>query len=140
MDARARNSYLVVGGRWICSQAAKQGLSKAQHNLANYYGQALGGLALDHGKAAKWLRRAAAQGDKLAQEKLAGVATFPIDSAGMRVVVVGLTSAAAASLNGCQGLVQKGRRVKPGRAAVLLDGNAQPSSIRLANLRKAHVL
>ena len=57
----------------------------------------------------------------------------------MRVVVVGLTSAAGSALNGCQGLVQP-ERVKPGRVAVLLDGDGQPSSIRLDNLRKAHVL
>ena len=53
---------------------------------------------------------------------------------GMPVVVTGLT--ASPQFNGRTGLVQ-GPAPRPGRLAVLLDGDTKPTSLREANLRRA---
>ena len=55
-------------------------------------------------------------------------------SPGMPVVVTGLT--ASPQFNGRAGLVQ-GPAPRPGRLAVLLDGDTKPTSLREANLRRA---
>ena len=54
----------------------------------------------------------------------------------MRVQVFGLTSANGLAINGRQGLVQD-KTTKPGRLAVLLDGDTKATSISTMNLRKA---
>ena len=56
-------------------------------------------------------------------------------SAGTRVVVTGLT--ASPHVNGRRGIV-RGAADKPGRVAVLLDGDAKLTSIREVNLHTAH--
>ena len=54
---------------------------------------------------------------------------------GTRVEVFGLTSARGRAHNGRCGLVQD-KKVKVGRAAVLLEGDATPTSLSLANLHR----
>ena len=68
------------------------------------------------------LRLAAAQGDAHAQSLLDDLATLPISQPGMLVQVFGVTSAGGMAINGRQGLAQD-TATKPGRAAVLLDGD-----------------
>ena len=60
--------------------------------------------------------------------------TGPLSTPGTPVVVTGLT--ASPQFNGRAGVVQ-GPASKPGRLAVLLHGDAKPTSLRDTNLRKA---
>ena len=59
---------------------------------------------------------------------------WPLDTPGTPVVISGL--AASPQFNGRAGLVQ-GPAPRPGRLAVLLDGESKPASLRETNLRKA---
>ena len=77
----------------------------------------------------------AARGDAEASTQLAAIAQWPLATPGMPVVVTGLT--ASPQFNGRTGLVQGARAPRPGRLAVLLDGDTTPTSLRVANLRKA---
>ena len=90
----------------------------------------------DFAEAAAWFRLAAAQGNADAPSVRDCIATWPIEQPGMRVQVFGLTSATGQAVNGREGLVQD-KATKAGRAAVLLDGETNPTSISTTNLRKA---
>ena len=116
--------------------AAAQGVANAQGKLGSMHAKGQGGLVRDFAEAAAWFRLAAAQGNANAQSALDCLATLPINQPGMRVQVVGLTSANGLAINGREGLVQD-QTTKPGRAAVLLDGDTEPTSINITNLRKA---
>ena len=119
--------------------AATHGNADAQCKLGSMHVQGLGGLVRDLAEAATWCRLAAAQGQAQAQALLDAIATLPINQPGMRVQVFGLTSANGLAMNGRDGLVQD-QITKPGRAAVLLDGDTKPTSISTTNLRKAGAL
>lgn len=119
--------------------AANQGDAHAQYQLAliYYYGDELH----DVPKGVALLRLAVAQGQADAKRILKdNMIDDAIDAPGMRVRVVGLTSSVGRANNGRKGTVQKAqttKNVKAGRAAVILDGDAKPSSISLNNLRRA---
>ena len=115
--------------------AAAQGNAQAQCNHGLMHASGQGGLIRNLAEAATWLRLAAAQGDAGAQSVLEHIASCPIHQPGMRVQVFGLTSATGQAVNGRKGLVQD-KAAKSGRAAVLLDGEKQPTSISTTNLRK----
>ena len=116
--------------------SATQGDARAQCTLGSMYGMGQGGLVRDLAEAATWLQLAAAQGQVQAQSLLDYIATAPMGAPGMRVQVIGLTSADGLAINGQEGLVQD-KATKPGRASVLLDGDTTPTSISTTNLRKA---
>ena len=119
--------------------AAAQGFALAQCNLGLMHARGQGGLVPDFAEAARWCRLAAAQGEATAQpvlDYIDAIATLPINTPGMRVQVFGLTSANGLAVNGREGLVQD-QTTKPGRAAVLLDGDTKTTSISTTNLRKA---
>ena len=98
--------------------------------------QGQGGLIRDLAEATTWFRIAAAQGQAEAQSALDVIATISISTPGIRVQVLGLTSAKGLATNGREGLVQD-KAATAGRAAVLLDGDTKPTSISTTNLRKA---
>ena len=116
--------------------AAAKGHGDAQLSLGGMHANGQGGIVPNLAEAATWLRLAAAQGNAEAQSALDRFDTFPINTRGMRVQVFGLTSANGLAANGRHGLVQD-QLTKPGRAAVLLDGDTQPTSISTTNLHKA---
>ena len=118
--------------RW-CRKAAEQGHVGAQCNLGARHTQGLG-TPPDLRRAAEWFRKAAAQGQAEASTNLERLAQAPMTTLGTPVVVTGLT--ASPQFNGRTGLVQ-GLAPRPGRLAVLLDGDNKPTSLREANLRKA---
>ena len=118
--------------RWY-RKAAEQGFAPAQLNLGLLYARGLG-TPPDLRQAAEWWRKAAAQGDAKASGNLQIMLQWALDTPGMPVVVTGLT--ASPQFNGRAGLVQ-GPAPKPGRLAVLLDGDSKPTSLREANLVKA---
>ena len=117
--------------RWY-RKAEAQGLAKAQLKLGNMYCQGQG-VRPDLRCAAEWWSKARAQGNTGASIALAAIAHAALDTRGTPVVVTGL--AANPQFNGRVGIV-RGPATKPGRLAVLLDGDAKPSSLRTANLRK----
>ena len=116
-----------------CRKAAEQGYAAAQHNLGLMHFQGHG-VPRDLRQAAEWWRKAAAQGDAGASNNLEAIRQCALGTPGMPVVVTGL--AASPQFNGRAGLVQ-GPASRPGRLAVLLDGDTTPMSLREANLRKA---
>ena len=118
--------------RWY-RLAADQGDADAQYNLGLMHATGQG-TPTDLRQAAAWWRRAAAQGHAGATTVLDKLAQWPLGMPGTPVVVTGL--AASPQFNGRTGIVQ-GPATKPGRLAVLLDGDTKPTSIRETNLRKA---
>eukprot|EP00729_Bicosta_minor_P009383 gene9383-biopygen8202 len=120
-------------------KSAKAGNADAQHNLGAVYCNGKG-VEQDIVKGVKWLQLAAVQGhnalhslNDLQQGNL--IPTPPPRTA---VTIILLTSANAAKYNNKTGIVvepAEGVAIKPGRAAVLLDGEAAPISFKLMNLR-----
>ena len=88
--------------------------------------------------AVSWFRLAKEHNDaavrKDAEHNIAYFATLQPSTPGMPVTVFGLTG--SPHFNGRVGIVQASVP-KPGRLAVLLDGDKNPTSIRETNLRKA---
>jgi len=121
--------------------AAEQGHASAQNNLGTMYdiGQ---GVKQDYTTAIKWYTRAAEQGFEDALGNLNSMQQhnlIPTPPPGTTITTVLLTSAAASKYNNKKGTVVvplKGQpAVKVGRAAVLLEGEANPISFKLMNLR-----
>ena len=111
--------------RWFRT-AAEQGHAEAQVSLGTLHARGLG-TPPDLRQAAAWWRKAAAQGNASASTNLEHLPHMPLGTPGMPVVVTGL--AASPQFNGRAGLVQ-GPASKPGRLAVLLDGDSKPPSRR----------
>eukprot|EP00729_Bicosta_minor_P008540 gene8540-biopygen22933 len=128
----------VEAAKWF-RKAAEAGVALAQNNLAGMYinGQ---GVAQDFAEALRWSRLAAVQGYKdalVVLEVLQQVNLIPTPPPGTAVTTILLTSANAAKYNNKAGRVVEptgGAAVKPGRAAVLLDGEVAPISFKLMNL------
>jgi len=129
----------VEAVKWY-RKAAEAGHATAQNNLGAMYGTGEG-VEEDFAKALKWFQLAAVQGFKDAlkgldlMEQHNGIPTPPPSTA---VTTILLTSANAAKYNNKAGRVvtpTEGAAIKPGRAAVLLDGEAAPISFKLKNLR-----
>eukprot|EP00729_Bicosta_minor_P002196 gene2196-biopygen23796 len=118
-------------------QSAEQGYAMAQSNLGAAYFNGLG-VPINNKEGLKWLQRSAEQGDAigtvnldLMQEKN----LIPTPSPGTAVIAILLTSAKASKYNSRTGKVVAQPFTKPGRAAVLLDGEASPISFKLKNLQ-----
>eukprot|EP00729_Bicosta_minor_P009866 gene9866-biopygen25999 len=128
----------VEAAKWF-RKSAEAGFAQAQYNLGYMYAKGIG-VEQDFVIMLKWFQLAAVQGHKdalhslnnLQQENL--ILTPPTGTA---VTVILLTSASAAKYNNITGRVvepTEGAAIKPGRAAVLLDGEAAPISLKLMNL------
>ena len=112
----------------------------AQNNLGAIYCNGEG-IEQDLVKGVKWLQLAAVQGHKDALHSLNNLQQYNLirtPSSGTAVTTILLTSANAAKYNNRAGIVfepTEGAAIKPGRAAVLLDGEVAPISFKLMNLR-----
>eukprot|EP00729_Bicosta_minor_P004979 gene4979-biopygen2133 len=121
-------------------KSAEAGDAKAQCNLGGMYSSG-DGVEQDFSKALKWVQLAAAQGFKEALTALDLMQQYtfiPTPPPGTAVTIILLTSANAAKYNNRTGRVVEptdGAAIKPGRAAVLLDGEAAPISFKLKNLQ-----
>jgi len=99
------------------------------------------GIAQDVVKGVKWLQLAAVQGFKNALRALDFMQQhnfIPTPPPGTAATTTLLISASAAKYNNKAGRVvepAEGAAIKPGRAAVLLDGEAAPISFKLMNVR-----
>eukprot|EP00729_Bicosta_minor_P032467 gene32467-biopygen20869 len=121
-------------------KSAEAGLAGAQFNLGAMYYDGKG-VEQDLSKTVKWFQLAGAQGfedaltglDLLQQRNV-----IPTPPSGTTITTILLTSANAAKYNNRTGRVvapTEGAAIKPGRAAVLLDGEAAPISFKLKNLQ-----
>eukprot|EP00729_Bicosta_minor_P010885 gene10885-biopygen23005 len=129
----------VEAAKWF-RKAAEAGDADAQHKLgAAYYNGK--GVEQDFSKALRWVQLAAAQGVKDAVKGLDVMQqdnVIPTPPPGTVVTAILLTSANAAKYNNRTGRTvepTEGAAIKPGRAAVLLDGEAAPISFKLKNLQ-----
>eukprot|EP00729_Bicosta_minor_P032742 gene32742-biopygen5792 len=130
----------VEAAKWY-RKSAEAGFAQAQYNLGNMYRKGEG-VEQDHVETAKWYRKSAEAGDEMAQHNLGliygkGEASqcHPNTTA---ITTILLTSANAAKYNNRTGRVvepTEGAAIKLGRAAVLLDGEAAPISLKLMNLQ-----
>lgn len=111
----------------------------AQNNLGAMYANG-NGVEQDFAEAVKWAQLAAVQGNELAHKFLADMQQrnfIQTPPPGTTVTAILLTSAKAAKYNNKTGRVVKlieGSAIKPGRAAVLFDGEGNPISFKLMNL------
>eukprot|EP00729_Bicosta_minor_P004380 gene4380-biopygen16815 len=129
----------VEAAKWY-RKAAEAGHVIAQCLLgASYYiGE---GVEQDFSKALKWSQLAAVQGFKDAVKLIDLMQQhnyIPTPPFGTAVTTILLNSASAAKYNARTGRVvepTEGVAIKPGRAAVLLDGEAAPISLKLMNVR-----
>eukprot|EP00729_Bicosta_minor_P006998 gene6998-biopygen5172 len=132
----------VEAAKWY-QKSAEAGYAMAQHNLGIMHAKGLG-VAQDLAETRKWVQLAAVQGygnaltalDIMQQHNL-----IPIPPPGTAATTILLTSANAAKYNNRTGSVvapPEGVAIKPGRAAVLLDGEAKPISFKLMNLMFTH--
>ena len=118
----------------------RQGNALAQYNLGAAYLNGKGDEQ-DVVKGVKWLQLAAEQGHKDALKGLDLMQqhnVIPIPPPSTAVTTILLTSANATNYNNKVGKVvepAEGAAIKPGRAAVLLDGEAAPISFKLMNVR-----
>ena len=128
----------VEAAKWF-RKSAEAGNTLAQCNLGIVYANGKG-VEQDLAEALKWVQLAAEQGYKralrcvndLQQENL----TTP--PPGTAVTIILLTSTSAAKYANRTGRVvepTEGAAIKPGRVAVLLDGEAEPISFKLMNVR-----
>ena len=138
-DGRGVEQDHVEAAKWF-RKSAEAGNAKAQHNLGAAYCNGKG-VEEDLVKGVKWLQLAAVQGhehalkglDLMQQENF-----IPTPPPGTAVTTILLTSANAAKYNNRTGRLvapTEFAAIKPGRAAVLLDGEAAPISFKLMNLR-----
>eukprot|EP00729_Bicosta_minor_P032465 gene32465-biopygen20867 len=129
----------VEAAKWY-RKSAEAGFAQAQCTLgAKYFiGE---GMKQDYVEAVKWFQLVATQGferavivlDLLQQRNF-----IPTPPPGTTITTILLTSANAAKYNNRTGRVvapTEGAAIKPGRAAVLLDGEAAPISFKLKNLQ-----
>eukprot|EP00729_Bicosta_minor_P020177 gene20177-biopygen10446 len=137
----------VEAVKWY-RKSAEAGDAMAQNNLGLMYRNGKG-VEEDHVEAAKWYRKAAEAGFADAQCNLSAMYfggldlmqqgnVIPTPPPGTTVTIILLTSANAAKYNIKTGRVvapAEGAAIKPGRAAVLLDGEVAPISFKLMNLR-----
>jgi hypothetical protein len=127
----------VEAAEWF-RKSAEAGYAKAQCNLSAMYLEGKG-VEQDFSKAVRWLQfvlqLAGAQGFKdalTALNHLQQANVIPTPPPGTTITTILLTSANAAKYNKRTGRVvelTEGAAIKPGRAAVLLDGEAAPISI-----------
>ena len=129
----------VEAAKWF-RKAAEAGDAKGQNTLWAMY--AIGnGVEQDFAEALKWTQLAAEQGFKgalLNLDLMQQGNLIPTPPPGTAATTLLLTSANAAKYNNRTGRVVEpveGAAIKPGRAAVLLDGEAAPISVKLMNLR-----
>eukprot|EP00729_Bicosta_minor_P004381 gene4381-biopygen16816 len=121
-------------------KAAEAGFAMAQSNLGAMYGIGKG-VEQDDSKAVKWAQLAAVQGfkDALKCLDLMQQGNFiQTPPPGTAITTILLTSANAAKYNNRTGRVvepAEGAAIKPGRAAVLLDGEVASISLKLMNVR-----
>eukprot|EP00729_Bicosta_minor_P029160 gene29160-biopygen20564 len=129
----------IEAAKWY-REAAEAGIAMAQCTLGIMYGTGKG-VEQDLSKTVMWMQLAGAQGleDALtaldAMQRNNRISTPP---PGTTITTVLLTSANAAKYNNRTGRVvapTEGAAIKPGRAAVLLDGEAAPISFKLKNLQ-----
>eukprot|EP00729_Bicosta_minor_P013104 gene13104-biopygen14213 len=129
----------VEAVKWY-RKSAKAGNADAQHNLGAVYCNGKG-VEQDLVKGVKWLQLAAVQGYDNALKALNDLQqgnVIPIPPPGTAVTTILLISASAAKYTNRTGRVvepAEGAAIKPGRAAVLLDGEAAPISFKLMNVR-----
>ena len=129
----------VKAAMWF-RKAAEAGLANAQCNLSAAYCNGKG-VEQHLVKGVKWLQLAAVQGHKDALHSLNNLQQYNLIRTlppGAAVTTILLTSANAAKYNSRTGRVvelTEGAAIKPGRAAVLLDGEAAPISCKLMNLQ-----
>eukprot|EP00729_Bicosta_minor_P007498 gene7498-biopygen19921 len=129
----------VEAAKWY-RKAAEAGDADAQCNLGAMYCNGTG-VEQDVVKGVKWLQLAAVQGHKNTLKGLDLMQqhhTIQTPLSGTTVTIILLTSANAAKYNNRTGRVvepAEDAAIKPGRAAVLLDGEAAPISFKLMNLR-----
>lgn len=119
--------------------SAAQGFAAAQHSLGLLYFEG-NGVQQDFIKAFELIQRAAEQGVEEALANLDGIQqnnAIPKPTPGTAVTTTLLSSAASAKFNGRTGVVvaPPAAIVKPGRVAVLLDGETNTLSFKLMNLR-----
>lgn len=125
----------AVGFKWF-HRAAEQGLSDAQYNLGSMYWQGMG-VQQDNHEAVKWLQRAADQSPTCTEalDMMQDDNAIPTPPPGTTITTILLTSAKASKYNSRTGKVVAQPFTKPGRAAVLLDGEVSPISFKLKNLQ-----
>jgi len=121
-------------------KSAAAGYAAAQFTLGAMH--AIGkGVEQNFSKALKWVQLAAVQGFKGARTFLDSMQQhnfIPTPPPGTAITTILLTSAKAAKYNNRTGRAvapTDGAAIKPGRAAVLLDGEAAPISFKLKNLQ-----
>eukprot|EP00729_Bicosta_minor_P022301 gene22301-biopygen21355 len=120
----------VEAAKWS-RKSAEAGIAAAQCNLGVAYSNGEG-VEQDVVKGVKWLQFAAVQGNEPALTGLDDLQqgnVIPTPPPGTTVTIILLTSANAAKYNNKAGRVvepAEGVAIKPGRAAVLLDGEAKP--------------
>ena len=97
------------------------------------------GVRQDYAQACKWIQFAAMQGDADAIELLDRMQDrnyIPSPAPGTTITTILLTSAASSQYNNRSGVVTAPTpTIKPGRAAVLLDGETRPISFKMKNLQ-----
>eukprot|EP00729_Bicosta_minor_P018148 gene18148-biopygen1520 len=129
----------VEAAKWL-RKSAEAGFAQAQYNLGAMYFNGEG-VEEDFSKAVRWMQLAAVQGFKDALKILDVMQQNSVISTpppGTAITTILLTSANAAKYNNRTGRVvapTEGTAIKPGRAAVLLDGEAAPISFKLKNLQ-----
>eukprot|EP00729_Bicosta_minor_P032586 gene32586-biopygen10500 len=129
----------VEAAKWF-RKSAEAGNAMAQNNLGIMYRNGKG-VELDFCEALMWMQLAAEQGYENALKALDVMQQhngIPTPPPGTAVTTILLTSAKATNYNNKAGKVvepTEGAAIKPGRAAVLLDGEAAPISLKLMNLR-----
>jgi len=136
--------------KWL-QLAAAQGDADAQFNLGIMYNRRcmlprtvkeLMNVTRNFAKAVKWFQLAAAQGHETALKNLDIMQEgnlFPTPSPGTTITTILLTSAKTAKYNNKTGKVVRpsagAAPIKPGKVAVLLDGEANVLAFKLKNLR-----
>eukprot|EP00729_Bicosta_minor_P032534 gene32534-biopygen631 len=129
----------VEAVKWY-RKSAEAGFAHAQCSLGYRYDTGEG-VEQDFCKAVMWFQLAGTQGLKDALNSLDALQqanVIPTPPPGTTVTTILLTSANAAKYNNRTGRVvapTEGAAIKPGRAAVLLDGEATPISFKLKNLQ-----
>eukprot|EP00729_Bicosta_minor_P032842 gene32842-biopygen23593 len=132
----------VEAAKWF-RKSAEAGDAQAQYSLGYMYFNGKG-VKQDFAEALKWTQLAAEQGFKAALLNLdlwQQGNLIPTPPPGTGVTTILLTSANAAKYNNRTGRVvapPEGVAIKPGRAAVLLEGEAKPISFKLMNLMFTH--
>eukprot|EP00729_Bicosta_minor_P032873 gene32873-biopygen29659 len=129
----------VEAAKWY-RKSAEAGYAAAQFTLGAMH--AIGeGVEQNFSKALKWVQLAAVQGFKGARTFLDSMQQhnfIPTPPPGTAITTILLTSANAAKYNNRTGRAvapTEGAVITPGRAAVLLDGEAAPISFKLKNLQ-----